>query len=55
MLSSSLDVAVDFFPVNGNVGWCVYAQSYFVSANLDHNERDVVVNPDLLVDLPAEN
>ena len=50
-----LDRIIDFTPVDGHLFRGLHAQTDFVAANFDDDNRDVIVDDDAFVFLPREH
>src|SRR3954447_1029801 len=55
VLGLILNRLVDLATVDGHILWGFDAQSHLVTADLDHSDRDVIVDDDALVLLAGEN
>jgi len=53
--SLTVDRLVDFSTMNAHIFWSFDPESYLITTNLDHRDRDVVVDDDTLVLLSGEN
>jgi hypothetical protein len=51
----SLDGLVDLLPVDWDFGRCLNSQTYFITANVNNGDNDVVTNNNALVTLSRED